>query len=121
MKSSTWNNEYWMHFRSFTLQMKFSTESDIHSLFTRATPVLKFSVDTSSIFFNRPEVVTRKPRFRSPVFIKRFFLYCGADSPSAGLAVHFVCILYVDETKIAIALIQSVTSEYWPQTLIPNS
>jgi hypothetical protein len=77
------------------------------SLFTSAAPVLTFSADTVSIIFNRPEVVTRKPCYRSPVFMKHFFLYCGAHSPSAGLAVHFLFILHMDETKAAIGLIQS--------------
>jgi hypothetical protein len=62
-----------------------------------------------AFFFNRPEVLTRKPFFRIPVLIKHFFLYCGVDSPSAGSAVHFVFILYMDETKIAIGSIQSLT------------
>ena len=81
----------------------------IKSVFWRVAKCLSYIEEARCLKVNRPEVVTRKLCFRSPVFIKHFFLYCGADSPSAGLAVQFLFILYMDETRIAIGLIQSVT------------
>lgn len=44
---------------------------------------------TLIIFFNPQDAGTRKPCLRRPVFYNIFFLHCGLDSPSVGLALHF--------------------------------
>ena len=47
-----------------------------------------------AFYFHRQEAVIRKPCFRRPMSYNFFFLHCGLDSPSVGLAVHLSFDLY---------------------------
>ena len=91
--SRTFNNWHRMDSGWFARYLEFSNESG-NRCWDMQRPALKLKVDTSSIFFNLQEAVTRRPRFRTPKFIKHFLLYCGLTFPFAVLSVQFSYPLY---------------------------
>jgi hypothetical protein len=60
----------------------------VRQLLFRCATSLRLEVDTWSIHFTIQEAKTLKPSF---IFLT--LLYCGVDSPSVCLAVHFLFIL----------------------------
>jgi hypothetical protein len=81
--------------------LEFSCRSDIHSSGVQS-PALKFKVDTYFRHYLQPseghnsETTLQKAYVHITFF---FFLYCGADSPSLGLAVHFSFTLYTPQIR----------------------
>lgn len=65
-----------------------------HSQRRGATSCVETQKWTLTIFFNYQVAVTRKTRFRKPIFIIYFFLHCCVNSSSLDLTVHLSFILY---------------------------
>jgi hypothetical protein len=113
-----------MDWRRFARHLEFSSESGNRCWDTQR-PALKLKVDTSNTFCNLQEAVTRRPRFRTPSFIKPFLLYCGLNFPFAVLSVQFSYALYNVDLEGTIRFRLSVTelrfSFHLPSTLVKTA
>ena len=92
-RSTSCNKEYRMDLRLFVWQLEFISESHKHCSDVQF-PALNLRVYNLNIFFNTQQAVTRKVRFRRPLFLK-CFLYCGVDAYYVGLIMHFSSTLHI--------------------------
>jgi hypothetical protein len=79
----TCNNAYRMDLKWLVWHLESSSESDSCCSDVQI-PALEPKMDTLGISFSYPEAVTGQAHFRRPTFV-----YCGVDSHSVDLAVHF--------------------------------